>query len=60
MAVYKINDWEHATAFEKWAKENNISFEELDEGNYVDACPDCGDGEFWHNGHCGHCGYDLK
>lgn len=58
--IYKIENWEQAVAFEKWAKENNIQIEKLDEGNYVEECPECGDYEFWHNGHCGHCGYDIK
>lgn len=58
--LYKINDWKQAAAFEKWAEENNIQFEQLDDGNYLDACPECGDYEFWHSGHCGHCGYDIK
>lgn len=58
--LYKIQNQNHAVAFENWAKENNVSFEELDEGNYVDACPDCGASEFWHGGTCGHCGYFLE
>lgn len=37
--LYKIQDWNQAVAFESWAKENNVSFEELDEGNYVEAFP---------------------
>lgn len=58
--LYKIDNWEQAIAFEKWAEGNNIQFEKLDEGNYVDTCPECGDYEFWHSGHCGHCGFDLN
>lgn len=58
--LYKIQDWNQAVAFESWAKENNVSFEKLDEGNYVEACPDCGDSEFWHGGRCSHCGYFLE
>ncbi len=57
--LYKISNWEQQIAFEKWAEENNIQFEKLDEGNYVDACPECGDYEFWHGGHCGHCGFEV-
>ena len=59
MYLYKIDNMEQAFTFEKWAKENNIKFEKLDEGNYLDACPECGDYEFWHGGHCGHCGFDI-
>jgi len=44
--LYKIENYEQAALFEKWAKENAISFEELNDGNYVDACPECGDSEF--------------
>lgn len=58
--LYKIDNWEQAIAFEKWAEGNNIQFEKLDEGNYVDTCPECGDYEFWHSRHCGHCGFDLN
>lgn len=58
--LYKIENYEQAAIFEKWAKENAISFEELNDGNYVDACPGCGDSEFWYNGHCGHCGYNIR
>ena len=58
--IYKIDNWEQQVAFEKFAEENNISFEKLDEGNYLDTCPKCGDYEFWYNGHCGHCGYDVQ
>ena len=57
--LYKISNWEQAIAFEKWAKENNVTFEELDEGNYLEECPECGDFEFWHGEHCGHCGFDI-
>lgn len=59
MALYMISNCEQEGTFEKWAKENNISFEELDEGNYARWCPECGDSEFWHEGHCGHCGFSL-
>lgn len=58
--LYKIVYWEQIVAFEKWAKENHISYEEVNEGNYADACPGCGDSEFWYDGHCGHCGYSLR
>lgn len=59
MRLYKIDNDESAVLFEKWANENSIEFEELDEGNYIDECPECGDYEFWHGGHCGHCGYSM-
>lgn len=55
--LYKIGNYDQAIAFEKWAEENSIIFKELDEGNYLEECPDCGEYEFWHSGHCGHCGY---
>ena len=57
--LYKIPNYIEACKFEKWAKDNHIVFEELDEGNYCDACPECGDSEFWHDGHCSHCGFDI-
>ena len=57
--LYKINDWNQAAAFEKWAEENGIEFEQLDDGNYLGSCPNCGDSDFWHGGHCGHCGHDV-
>lgn len=57
--LYKIENYEQATLFEKWAKKNGVLFEELDEGNYADVCPECGDSEFWHYGHCSHCGYEI-
>ena len=57
--IYRIDNWEQALRFEQWAREKGISFEELDEGNYLDCCPNCGDYEFWHSGHCGHCGYEI-
>ena len=57
--LYKINDWNQAAAFEKWAEENGIEFEQLDDENYLDSCPNCGDSDFWHGGHCGHCGHDV-
>lgn len=41
------------------AGENHIAFEELDERNYVDMCPECSDQEFWHSGRCGHCGFTF-
>ena len=28
--LYKIDDWEQAIAFEKWAEENNVPFEKLE------------------------------
>lgn len=59
MYLYAIESWEQAATFEKWAKENSISYKKLDEGNYIDECPECGDSEFWHYGHCGHCGFSI-
>lgn len=59
MHLYKIEDDAAAAAFEKWAGENHIAFEELDERNYVDMCPECSDQEFWHSGRCGHCGFTF-
>ena len=59
MRLYTIEDDAAAAAFEKWAEENHIAFKELDERNYVDTCPECGDQEFWHGGRCGHCGFTL-
>lgn len=56
--IYRIYG-EQAITFEKWAEENNISFEKLREGNYAEYCPECGDYEFWYDGCCGHCGYSL-
>lgn len=37
----------------------NLGFkvQELDEGNYFDTCPECGDFEFWSHGICSHCAY---
>lgn len=45
--------------FQSLAVEYNLFYEELDEGNYAEACPRCDEYEFWHNGHCSHCGFDL-
>lgn len=59
MYLYAIDNCEQAAAFEKWAKENDILYKELDEGNYVDECPECGDIEFWHSVHCSHCGFSI-
>ena len=56
--IYRIYG-EQAITFEKWAEENNISFEKLREGNYAECCPECGDYEFWYDGCCSHCGYSL-
>ena len=56
--LYKVSDLQ-ADLFELVMKENGIDFEAVDEENYADVCPECGDGEFWHYGHCSHCGYDL-
>lgn len=57
--IYKITNYKKAILFEQWAKDNDVYYEELDEGNYVDKCPECGDDEFWHNGCCGHCGCNI-
>lgn len=57
--LYRIENYEQAIQFENWAKENAVLFVELDDGNYVDACPECGDFEFWHSGNCGHCGFSI-
>ena len=59
MYLYKIDNYEQAVAFEKWAEENNISFEELCSDNYLDSCPECKEYEHWHSGHCGNCGYSI-
>lgn len=59
MYLYRIKSDEQAIAFEKWAEENNISFEELCNGNYVDECPNCHESEHWHYGHCGNCGCGI-
>ena len=59
MYLYKIDNYEQAIAFEKWAEENSISFEELDRGNYLDCCPNCNESEHWCCGHCGNCGYEI-
>ena len=57
--VYKITSYENCLNFEEWAKENNIDFEEVDDGKIVECCPNCGDSEFWSGGHCDHCGYSV-
>ena len=57
--IYRIENWEQAIAFENWAEANHIPFEKLDEGNYVDTCPHCGEYEHFHDGHCGNCGFDV-
>lgn len=57
--LYFIENENDSFAFEKWAKENNISFNCLDEGCYVDICPCCGEREYWHYGSCGNCGFNL-
>jgi len=58
--MYRIPDYENSCLFESWALSYGIDFELLDDGNYLDACPECGDSEFWHGGHCSHCGYDAR
>ena len=56
--LYRVDDAQ-ADRLELIMSERKINFETLDELNYADACPGCGDGEFWHSGHCSHCGFDL-
>lgn len=58
--LYRIESYEQAILFEEWAKGNGIAFDELNEGNYIEECPRCGEYEFWHSGHCSHCGYDMN
>lgn len=57
--LYRISKWEDIAKFELWAEIQNISFEKLDEGNYLDYCPNCGEYEIWHGGHCSRCGYEI-
>lgn len=57
MAIYRISYMDVGLA-EAALKEAGIQFEELDEGNYFDECPECGEYEFWHDGHCSYCGFD--
>lgn len=59
MYLYRIENYEYAIAFEKWAEENNISFEELCNDNYLNECPNCHEFEHWNYGHCGNCGYEI-
>ena len=56
--IVKLYDSD-ALAFEQIMDENGIWYEELDDENYLEVCPNCGDGEFWHYGHCSHCGYEV-
>lgn len=57
---YKVEDDGEAKRLESLALENGIRLEEVDGGNYAESCPECGDYEFWHDGHCGHCGYSIQ
>ena len=57
--LIKIPCWEDEFLFQNLAVEHGLFYEELDEGNYLEVCPNCGDGEFWHHGHCSHCGYEV-
>ena len=49
----------NAIVFIQLMKENGIWYEELEDENYLEVCPNCNDSEFWHYGRCGHCGYEV-
>lgn len=56
MALYRCLDSD-GERLEKLASENNIKLERMDDDNYTDRCPSCGDSEFWSGGVCHHCGF---
>lgn len=58
MAIYRMSDAD-SRKFHDWAEENDIQFEELESENYLESCPECGDYEFWHYGHCTHCRFEI-
>lgn len=53
-------DYENAEKIRK-ILDSNDEIEGTYEYNAVvfDSCPNCGDDEFWYDGHCGHCGYEI-
>lgn len=57
--IIKIPCPEDELVFQTLALEYDLFYERLDEGNYAEECPSCGEYKFWHNGHCGNCGYEL-